>query len=327
VSVTRVRVGIVSWNTAPLLDRCLAALPAALAGVDAEVRVVDNASSDGSADVAARHGVEVVCNPENVGYAAAMNQALAGDGVDVLVALNPDTEPAPGTLATLVERLLADPDLGLVVPRLVYADGRLQHSVFRFPSPRQAAAVLLVSPHRLRGEHGRRWWADGYHPHDRATDIDWAIGAVHVLRAEALRGDPYDERWFMYVEDVDCCWRLARRGWRRRLEADVEIVHVSNAAGALAWGDERTRRWTIATYDWYLRTFGRSALRRWAAVHSLAVVYLMARTLPRGLRGDPMARGWLGELRRLLPLQVGPMLSGRVPTEGRVGGPPIVARP
>ena len=191
----------------------------------------------------------------------------------------------------LVERLLAEPDVGLVVPRLVYADGGLQHSVFRFPSPRQAASVLLVSPRRLRGDHGRRWWADGHHPHDRSTDIDWAIGAVHVIRASALRGAPYDERWFMYVEDVDCCWQLARRGWRRRLEADVEVVHVSNAAGAQAWGDQRTKRWTIATYDWYLRTFGRAALRRWAAVHSLAIVYLMGRSLPRGLRRDPAAAG------------------------------------
>ena len=325
--MTRVRVGIVSWNTGPLLGRCLDALPAALAGIDAEIRVVDNASSDGSVDVAAGHpGVEVVRNDENLGYARAMNQALAGAGADVLIALNPDTEPGPGTLATLVERLLADPDVALVVPRLVYPDGRLQHSVFRFPSPRQAAAVLLVSPRRLRGDHGKRWWADGYHPHDRSTDIDWAIGAVHVLRAAALHGDPYDERWFMYVEDVDCCWQLARRGWRRRLEADVEVAHVSNAAGAQAWGDERTRRWTIATYDWYLRTFGPAALRRWAAVHSLAVVALMGRELPRGLRGDPVARGWLRELWRLLPLQAGPMVSGAVATEGRVAGPPIVAR-
>ncbi len=325
--MTRVRVGIVSWNTGALLDRCLAALPAALAGHDTEVVVVDNASSDASADIAARHGVEVVRNAENVGYARAMNQALAGTHAEVLVALNPDTEPAPGTLATLVERLLADPDVGLVVPRLVYADGELQHSVFRFPSPRQAAAVLLASRRRLRGEHGRRWWADGHHPHDRSTDIDWAIGAVHVIRAEALRGDPYDERWFMYVEDVDCCWQLARRGWRRRLEADVEVVHVSNAAGAQAWGDQRTKRWTIATYDWYRRTFGRAALRRWAAVHSLAIVALMARSLPRGLRGDPAARAWMRELWRLLPLQVGPMVTGSVVTEGRVDGPPIVARP
>ncbi|MCI0633687.1 MAG: glycosyltransferase, partial [Actinobacteria bacterium] len=288
------------------------------------VVVVDNASSDASVDVAERHpGTTVIRNRENLGYSRAMNCALAGGEVDVLIALNPDTEPAPGSLATLARRLVELPDVGLVVPRLLNRDRSVQHSVFRFPSPRQAAAVLLPPPRVLRRGLGERWWAEGYAPHDRATDIDWAIGAVHVIRASALTGElPYDELSFMYVEDVDLCWRLARRGWRRRLEPDAEVGHVGNAAGAQAWGSERTKRWMTVTYDWYERTFGRGATRRWAAVHTLAILVFLLRALPRALLGRPDARTRIRELLDLLPLQVRPML-GKAPGErSLVDSPP-----
>jgi GT2 family glycosyltransferase len=132
--VIRVRVGIVSWNTAALLDRCLAALPAATNGLNAEVVLVDNASSDHSVEVARRHaGVTVVANEENVGYARGMNQALTHDAgptpPEVLIALNPDTVPPPGSLTRLVEDLLGQPEVGLIVPQLLNPDGTLQHSV------------------------------------------------------------------------------------------------------------------------------------------------------------------------------------------------------
>src|SRR3954447_47854 len=101
-----VRVGIVSWNTGECLGQCLDALPAALEGVDAEIVVVDNASSDDSADVAAaRPWVRVVRNDVNLGYAKAMNQALGGTEAEFLLAVNPDTVCPPGSLSALVHFL------------------------------------------------------------------------------------------------------------------------------------------------------------------------------------------------------------------------------
>jgi N-acetylglucosaminyl-diphospho-decaprenol L-rhamnosyltransferase len=316
--VTTARVGIVSWNTAPLLERCLATLPAALGDLDATVVVVDNASADGSAEVAARSpGVHVVRNDENAGYARAMNRALECDA-DVLIALNPDTEAPPGSLATLARRLVDAPDVGLVVPRLVNPGGTLQHSVYRFPSPRQAAAVLLSPRSVLRRGVGARWWAEGYAPHDHATDIDWAIGAVHVIRADALDGAaPYDERTFMYVEDVDLCWRLAQRGWRRRLEPDVSVAHVGNASGSQAWGNGRTERWMTATYDWYRETFGVGAARRWAAVNTAAVSLQLLGSLPGAALGSQWRRRRMRELGGMLPLQLRAVAAGGATFGGR----------
>jgi GT2 family glycosyltransferase len=277
----------VSWNTASLLERCLAALPDALGELGAEIVVVDNASSDGSAEVAEAHaGVNVIRNQTNVGYAKAMNQALEGTSCPVLIALNPDTEPPPKSLAALVERLQSDPGVALITPRLTNADGSTQHSVYRFPSPLVAAAVGLLPPRWTRGRIGRRLWLEGASPHDNNTDIDWAIGAVHVLRADALAGRrPYDERWFMYVEDIELCWWLGQRRWRRRLEADIVVPHVGNASGEQAWGSARTARWIDATYDWYQRDRGRVAVRIWAAVNTLGVLFHVTRGVLRG--GDP----------------------------------------
>lgn len=267
----RVLIGIVSWNTAALLDACLAALPAALAGVTADVVVVDNASADGSADVAAAHpSVRVVRNDVNEGYARAMNRALAGSDAPYLVALNPDTEPHPGSLAALVARLDAEPSVGLVAPRLVNPDGSPQHSVYRFPSLAVAAALAL--PARLhRGRLGTRLALEGAPVRETAGPIDWAIGAVHAIRRDALGDEPpYRERWFMYVEDLDLCWRLRRRGWSVWLDPSSVVPHVGNAAGAQAWGAARTERWLDATYEWYASERGRAAARAWAGVQTAA---------------------------------------------------------
>jgi hypothetical protein len=266
-----VRVGIVSWNTAALLDRCLSALPAALAGLDAEVVVVDNASADDSVERAASHdGVKVVAHRHNVGYAAAMNVALAGSDASVLIALNPDTEPPPGSLATLCRRLLGDAGVGLVAPQLVGPGGVAQYTARRFPSVPLAAASCLLPVRCQAGALGRRLLLEPARQPQQPTAVDWVIGAVHVIRASALRGRaPYDERWFMYAEDLELCWWLAARGWSVRLEADVTVPHVGNAAGAQAWADGYEQRCFDAIYDWYRRDVGTASLRALAAVNVL----------------------------------------------------------
>ena len=302
-----VRVGIVSWNTGALLERCLRALPAALEGVDAEVVVVDNASDDDSVERAkAFDGVRVVRNGDNVGYARAMNQALEGTNAPYLIALNPDTEPPPRSLATLVRALGAKADVALVAPRLVNSDGSDQHSVYRFPSVAVAAAVCWLPRRMHRGAVGRRLWLEGGADHRKSGDVDWAIGAVHCIRRAALDGElPYSERWFMYVEDLDLCARLHARGWRVVFDADVVVPHVGNAAGEVAWGDRRTAMWFDATYDWYALERGPLRAWLWAAVNAGGLTVKIAWAEVAGALPLPRRawrRTWAGELKGWLRL-------------------------
>lgn len=311
----RVRLGIVSWNTARLLDDCLGSLPAALGSLagETEVVVVDNASSDSSADVAEAHGVRVIRNESNLGYARAMNQALAGTDAEVLIALNPDTRPEPGSLETLVRCLIdGPPDVGLVVPALLNTDGSPQHSVRRFPSIRLYTVVWFVPYFLHRGRLARRFWLEGRAPHDRRGDIDWAIGAVHVIRAAALNGAaPYDERWFMYVEDLDFCWRLAHEGWRRRLEPASRVEHVGNAAGSQAWGRRRFRAYMVPSYSWYRSQHGVGLMRGWAAVNVIGTTWWVARYIMVNLlrRRRDQVRAGLQQLRDELPVHLEVLVS------------------
>ena len=277
-----VRVGIVSFNTAPLLDRCLAALPASLARLRAEVVVVDNDSHDDSVAVAQRYDdIEVRRNAANAGYAVAMNDALSRTQAPVLIALNPDTEPPPGALRALVDRLQAHPRTGLVVPRLLNADGTLQPSVHRFPSVTLAAVANLVPARRLRGPLGRRYWIEGATDHRSCGPIDWAFGAVHVLRSAAVAARPYDERWFMYVEDLDLCWRLRRDGWEVELAGDIAVPHIGNAAGSQHWGSGREDRVWAATYDWCARELGPITARAYAALNAFGAFARRRRSIAR----------------------------------------------
>ncbi|MGI8663286.1 MAG: glycosyltransferase [Acidimicrobiales bacterium] len=313
-----IRVGIVSWNTAELLDRCLAALPAALGDLDAEVVVVDNASSDASAAVARGHdNVTVVANAANEGYARAMNQALAATDAPVLIALNPDTEPPPGSLAELARRLLGNPRAGLVVPRLVNVDGSPQPSAQRFPSLGLAVVSGFLPLPWQRGRLGRRWWLPPAPQPERTVAVDWAIGAVHVIRAEATAGrDPYSERWFMYVEDLELCWRLHQQEWAVVLEAAVAIPHVGNASGAQAWGWTRARRYWAATYDFDSQARSRAHARAWAAVNLAATAAHLAANQLRRARPSERRQSHsdaAGELRALLPVHLRAMLHGPPP--------------
>jgi N-acetylglucosaminyl-diphospho-decaprenol L-rhamnosyltransferase len=270
-----VRIGIVSYNTAELLRSCLDALPAALNGVAAEVVVVDNASSDGSGELLGRNdGVRVVQNSSNVGYARAMNVALSGSASPFLLALNPDTIPAPQSLRMLISRLRETPDVALVVPVLRNSDGSLQDSVHRFPSVR-AALLMHFVPLGLRGRPVfSRWWFQSSAHLTGPTDVDWAVGAVHCLRRGALDGQPpYTERWFMYAEDMELCWRLRQHGWRILVEPSAQVLHVGNAAAGRRWSDRaREAKWLSATYDWYVDARGAGQARLWAAANTLGLL-------------------------------------------------------
>lgn len=281
----RVAVAVVSWNTRDLLAAALRSLePAARAG-DAEVWVVDNASTDGSPAMVRERfpWVTLVESEENLGFGPAVNLVARRTAADWIAPANADIELEPGALDTLLETGAAEPRAGIVAPRLVLPGGATQHSVHPFPTLRLALAFNL-GLHRLSRTLGDRLTLEGAWDETRPRVVDWAIGAFMIVRREAFDAvGGFDAEQWMYAEDLDLGWQIRAAGYTTRFEPRAVVRHVSSAAATQAFGDEIVSRWMAASYGWMARRRGVGRTWAVAAVNWLgaAVRYAAARPLAK----------------------------------------------
>ncbi len=253
-----VAISVVSYNTRELLRACLASLCDDVAAGLVEVWVVDNGSSDGSAAMvaAAFPWARVVAPGRNLGFGAAVNVVAARTSTPYLVAANADVAVTPGAVRALLHALRRDPGAGAAAPALVLPDGSVQHSVFAFPTVGATACVVC-------GLFGDRLCVPGAWRPGRRRRVPWAVGAFLMVRREAWEAaGGFDDRQWMYAEDLDLGWRLRRAGWATRYEPAAVVHHEESAATRAAWGEARVDRWQAATYAWVLRRRGRGSL--WA---------------------------------------------------------------
>lgn len=216
---------IVSYNVRDLLVQCIASLRAD--GVQ-QIVVVDNASRDGSAEAArsAGPGVEVIALDRNVGFGAGANAGAARTSTPYVIVLNPDLEVEPGATKTLVDVLDQQPDVGVVAPRIETPDGRLYPSARTFPDLADAAGHAFLHFVWRTNPFSRRYKMLDW-DHTTARDVDWVAGTHMVVRRSAWdEVGGFDESFFMYLEDVDLCWRMKQRGWRTRYEPAARVVHA-----------------------------------------------------------------------------------------------------
>lgn len=248
----RLSIVIVSFNSRDDLDRCLGTLATAPPRIPHEIVVVDNASSDGSADMvrAGWPGVQVVALSENAGFARANNAGIRRSSGELVLLLNSDTLVPPGTIDTLVARLGAHPAAAAAGPRLVDGRGQVELSFGPMITPwaelRQKIVMAL---------HHRRWrpasaWVE--RAAAREQFVDWVSGAallVHRRDAEAV--GLLDERFFLYTEDVDFCAALRALGRRILFTPASTIVHLRgrSRAAAPAAANLAYRRSHIAFYE------------------------------------------------------------------------------
>jgi N-acetylglucosaminyl-diphospho-decaprenol L-rhamnosyltransferase len=207
-------VAIVNWNTRDFLRTCLATVSAEQ---PAQVVVADNGSGDGSVEMVRREfpSVTLVVSPENPGYGAAANRALARCEAEYVLLLNSDTEVRPGGLGVLRDYLDRHERAAIVGPRLVHPDGTLQASCFPFP---RALRPLTRSGARSL-------------PHDRAGPVPWVVGAALAIRRAAFEAvGGFDESYQMYFEEVDLSYRLAKAGWETHFTPEAEVVHLVGAS-------------------------------------------------------------------------------------------------
>lgn len=228
----KVSVIVISYNTREMTLECLRALADDMKGMPWELWVVDNASSDGSAEAVKETFPEarVIVNEHNAGFGAANNQAIRQAQGQYLLLVNSDAFVQPGAVEALVSHLDAHPGVAVVGPKLLNPDGSLQQSCYRFPSPVRAVFehLLLTAAfpnHPLLGDY-RDW------PHDAARDVDFVIGACMLIRRESLhQTGVFDEDFFMYAEETDLCYRLSRDGWKTTFVPEARVVHLAGSSG------------------------------------------------------------------------------------------------
>lgn len=223
--MTTLDVVVVSHNARADLEACLRSLAAAPPKGLGRVFVVDNASTDGSAEAVSRGwpAVTLMALDRNVGFGAANNLAIRESRAALVLLLNSDAVAAPGAIDTLVERLTTT---GAVAagPRLVDDEGRPEVSFGPMLSPWAEARQRLRVAAARRPRGPAAWYVRRLVSRERF--VDWVSGACLLLRRQpAIDAGLFDERFFMYEEDVDLCAALRARGGRILFTPQAELLH------------------------------------------------------------------------------------------------------
>jgi N-acetylglucosaminyl-diphospho-decaprenol L-rhamnosyltransferase len=284
---------IVTYNSCRLIDRLLDGLAAQLAPLDAEVVLVDNASHDGTADaVAARHPwVRLVRSPHNLGFAAGNNLAARHARGRMLLLLNPDALPEPGTLARGLALMDAHGAVGLGGARLLDEAGRNQPSGRMFPTLVQEFIVLSGLAARFPRSrwfgHLDRTWADAGH----AATVDWVPRAFALIRHTLFDSlDGFDERFFLYYEEVDLCRRIQAAGYRVMLWPELRVTHIGGESARTVQGEAVSSSGSGSQLTLWR---ARSGLLYYRKNHG----WLTAWAVNRLERGWHALRGWRADLR------------------------------
>lgn len=219
---------VVNYNTRDLLKECLTALFSNAPACGFEVFVVDNSSRDGSRALLARHFPQctVIGNRRNLGFARAANQAYRMSRGEYCLVMNPDLRVLPGSVQTLWEFMESHLDVGIVFPKLYNPDGSLQYSCRTFHTIgtillRRTPLGKLLPNSRILKDHLMTDW-----DHNTMREVDWALGGCMMARREAVPDSQlFDERFFLYFEEVDLCYRMKKTPWKVVYNPEGAMVH------------------------------------------------------------------------------------------------------
>lgn len=220
---------IANWNTCEILRNCLASIYASTRDLECEVIVIDNASSDSSVDMVKSEypQVGIIANSENRGFAAANNQGMAIAKGRYVLLLNSDTIVLDGAIDKVVAFAEGHPKAGITGCRVLNEDKTLQLSCFMFPSILNMTLWItylfkLFPRSRFFGRERMTWWS-----RDDVREVDVVTGCFMLVRCEALvQVGSMDERFFMYFEETDWCYRFKQAGWKTMFTPCGEIIHL-----------------------------------------------------------------------------------------------------
>lgn len=274
---------IVTHNSAGVIGACLRSLYRSDPALVLEVIVVDNASSDGTADLVQHQfaNTRVITANGNTGYAAGNNLGFAAARAPWLLMLNPDTEARAGALQAMLTAADRRPQLGMLAPRLVFADGSLQHSTFRFPNIAQAFYGFFEKLVPLNSVANGRYPAAAYE-HERM--VEHILGAAILVRRTLWQQTGgLDEGFALYFEETDWCRRAQLAGWQLWYTPDAVIMHIG--AHATSRQPERSAvLFARSQARFFRKQYGAGWYLLLKLITVAGLLYWLARSLYAGLR-------------------------------------------
>ena len=236
----RVSVVTISYNTCDLLRKSLNSVYDSSCGHEIETIVVDNASADDSVAMLKREFPQVIVieNKDNLGFAAACNQAHQKATGDFLILLNSDAWVKPGSIDAAVDFMQEHPECGIAGGHLTQPCGGFAPSARRFPNTFNKFLVLsgLADRYPQSKLFGRPDYT--HFDHKSVMEVDWVPGAFTIYRQSLLKGvGLFDERYFMYFEEVDLCRRAKIMGWKVYFNPKSQVTHIGGASCAAHEGE------------------------------------------------------------------------------------------
>jgi N-acetylglucosaminyl-diphospho-decaprenol L-rhamnosyltransferase len=281
---------IVSYRCKDLLRDCLRSLRDHPASGGMTVRVVDNASGDDTAEMVRREFAEVSLTvaPRNLGFGAASNVAIQAGSAPYVLCLNPDTRVTPGALDRLLDLMDERIKVGISGCRLELEDGSFDYAAKRsFPTP------LSALGHFTGLGRQRDWGALAAYraPEVESGPVDAVNGAFMLIRRSALDGvGLFDEGYWMYMEDLDLCYRFAEAGWVTWYEPSVTVIHVKAGSSGQVRSPRLNYAFHYGMFRFYREYYAptRSRLVSFAVYGGIAVklVLSVARNALRDATGD-----------------------------------------
>lgn len=220
---------------------------------------MDNASSDGTPEFMKDNypRVRLIRNPVNLGFAAANNIAIKNTSSRYILLLNSDCMVYPGSLNTLVDFMEKNRGAGIAGPGIINSDGTMQLSCRRFPSFFDAAAHSVLAHIYPDNPVSKKYKLSDV-DRDRPFKVDWVSGSCMIIRRKALENTGLlDENYFMYVEDLDICYRMWKKGWEVHYVPHSRILH--HAGGSSRKGRIRASfRMQKSVFYFFWKNYGKS---------------------------------------------------------------------
>ena len=225
--IKKLSIIIVTYNSLSYISECIESIYDNPPEDVYEITLVDNASTDGTADHIRKNypGIHLITNNKNRGFAAAVNQAIDASSSEFILLINADCEVYEHSIDKLMEYLKDSPKAAIAGPRIFNSDGTIQYSCRTFPSFKDAAIHTLLVHIYPNNPVTRKYKLMDVN-RDQPFKVDWVSGSCMMIRRKALKDTGvFDEKYFMYVEDIDLCYRMWQNGWEVHYMPHAEVLH------------------------------------------------------------------------------------------------------